>query len=158
MGTMRRNSPEYESARAILSRSGSGSGTRERISYCQDCMKVNVLSPLKDRIYLDENGDPIPPPPDAKNWRQCWQCGTIVGVYEAKTEAELTSLTEPSRNPFKFGKGTVMSGGESRKFDRSYNSQRKKQFKQDLEQHKEEDLKDALGKGARLVSFVETGC
>src|SRR6476660_9429121 len=105
MGTIRRNSPEYESAGAILSRSDTGK-TRERISYCQDCLKVNVLSPLKDRIYLDEDGkiDTRAPPPDSKYWKQCYHCGTIVGVYEAKTEAELTSLTEPSHNPFKFGR------------------------------------------------------
>ena len=130
MGMMRRNSPGYESAGAILSRPESGTGgPKERVSYCQDCLKVNVQSPLKDRIYLDENGkiDTNPPPPDSKNWRQCWTCSTIVGVYETKTEAELTSLTEPSHNPFKFGRA-VMSVGESRKFDRSCTTQRKKEI------------------------------
>lgn len=68
---------------------------KDKISYCQDCLNVKVLSPLRHRIYLDENGNITNPGPDAKNWRQCWTCGTIVGVYEAKQEAELTSLTEP---------------------------------------------------------------
>ena len=35
--------------------------------------------------------------------RQCWICGLIVGVYEAKQEVELETLTEPRDNPFKFG-------------------------------------------------------
>jgi len=114
MGVMRRNSLSYESAGAILSRPESGAGgPKERVSYCQDCLKVNVLSPLKDRIYLDENGkiDTKPPPPDSKSWRQCWTCGNVVGVYETKTEAELTSLTEPSHNTFKFGRGSIQAVG-----------------------------------------------
>ena len=29
---------------------------KEKISYCQDSLKVKILSPLKHRIYLDEYG------------------------------------------------------------------------------------------------------
>jgi len=78
-----------------------------------------------------------------------------VGVYEAKQEVELTSLTEPGDNPFKFGKGKVLSAGESRKFDRTGKTQRKRKLKQDLSQYKEEDIKEALRKGKKLVSYVE---
>jgi hypothetical protein len=45
--------------------------------------------------------------------------------------------------------------GESRKVDRSGRTQRKKKFKQDLEQYKEDDVKAALRKGKKLVTFVE---
>ena len=34
-------------------------------------------------------------------------------------------------------------------------TQRKKKFKQDLEQYKEEDIKAALRKGAKVISYVE---
>ena len=81
----------------------SGSGQKEKISYCQDCLKVKILSPLRNRIYLDENGNITNPQSDADKWRQCWTCGVIVGVYEAKQEVELDTLTEPRDNPFKFG-------------------------------------------------------
>jgi hypothetical protein len=75
---------------------------------------LRIISPLKHRIYLDENGNIVAnPPPDSKNWRQCWQCRTIVGVYEAKQEAEITSLTEPGDNPIKFGNSKVLASGES---------------------------------------------
>jgi hypothetical protein len=87
-------------------------------------------------------------------WKQCWTCGLIVGVYEAKPEVELDTLTEPRDNPFKFKSGQVETG-ESRKVDRSGRTQRKKKFKQDLEQYKEEDIKAALKKGAKLVSDQE---
>ena len=97
MGTIRR------SGRDNVLISGSGSGHKEKISYCEDCLKVKVLSPLRHRIYLDENGKITNPGPDADKWRQCWTCGVIVGVYEAKPEVELDTLTEPRDNPFNLG-------------------------------------------------------
>ena len=34
-----------------------GSGNdKEKVSYCEDCLKVKILSPLRNRIYLDEDG------------------------------------------------------------------------------------------------------
>jgi hypothetical protein len=78
-----------------------------------------------------------------------------VGVYEAKQEADIETLTEPRDNPFKFNKGEVRSG-ESRKFDRTERTQRKKKFKQDLEQYKEQDITEALRKGAKLISYQES--
>lgn len=62
---------------------------------------------------------------------------------------ELDTLTEPRDNPFKF-KGGQVETEESRKFDRSGRTQRKKKFKQDLEKYKEQDIKDALRKDAKL--------
>lgn len=84
-------------------------------------------------------------------WLQCHDCGTIYPRYEAKQEVELDTLAEPRNNPFKFG-STPVRTGESRKFDRSGRTQRKKKFKQDLEHYKEEDIKQALRKGSKLVS------
>jgi hypothetical protein len=133
----------------------SGSGRKDKISYCEECLKVKILSPLKHRIYLDENGKIANPGPDANKWKQCWTCGLIVGVYEAKQEAELDTLTEPRDNPFKF-KGGEVSTGESRKFDRTGKTQHKRKFKQDLEQYKEEDIKAAVRKGAKVISYTET--
>jgi hypothetical protein len=85
--------------------------------------------------------------------QQCWQCGLIVGVYEAKQEVELDTLTEPRENPFKFGGSSQVMTGESRKVDRSGKTQRKRQLKQDLEQYKEEDVKEALRKGKKLINY-----
>jgi hypothetical protein len=134
----------------------SGSGKKkEKISYCQDCEKVKILSPLRNRIYLDENGKIMAPAADSKSWRQCWTCGVVVPVHEAKLEPELDTITEPRKNPFKFNSGTEVMAEESRKFDRSGKTQRKRKLKQDLEQYKEEDIKQALRKGSKLVSYVE---
>ena len=130
----------------------SGRPDKEKISYCQDCEKVKILSPLRNRIYLDDDGKITNPAPDANKWKQCWTCGLIVGVYEAKLEVELDTITKPRNNPFKFGNPEV-STEESRKFDRSGKTQHKRKFKQDLEQYKEEDVKEALRKGKKLISY-----
>ena len=132
----------------------SGSGQKDKISYCEECLKVKILSPLKHRIYLDESGKITNPAPDSNKWKQCWTCGVIVGVYEAKPEVELDTLTEPRSNPFKFKSGEVQTE-ESRKVDRSGRTQRKRKLKQDVEQYKEQDIKDALRKGQKLVSYHE---
>lgn len=128
---------------------------KERVSYCEECLKVKVLSPLKHRIYLDDEGKITSPGHDANKWRQCWTCGLIVGVYEAKPEVELDTLTKPRDNPFKFKSGEVQTG-ESRKYDRTGKTQHKRKLKQDLEQYKEEDIKEALRKGKKLVNYHES--
>lgn len=129
---------------------------QEELAYCQRCLEMaNVRSKLGNRIYLPDEFGKIVIPPDADKWRQCHRCGTIYPRYEAKQEAELTSLAEPSDNPFKFNSSSVMSVGETRKFDRTGKTQRKKKFKQDLSQYKEEDIKAALRKGAKLISYEE---
>src|SRR6476619_244809 len=83
---------------------------KEKIAYCQDCWKFDIFSPLRNRIYLDENDKITNPGPDAEKWKQCWTCGLIVGVYEAKPEVELETLAEPRNNPFKFKSGQVETG------------------------------------------------
>jgi len=125
---------------------------KDKVSYCQDCLIVKILSPLNHRIYLDENGKIANPGPDADKWRQCWTCGLIVAVHEVKIEAGLDTITEPRRKPFKNNNEIITE--ESRKF-RTGNAYKKKKFKQDLEQYKEEDIKQALRKGSKLVSYVE---
>jgi hypothetical protein len=63
---------------------------------------ANIRSKLGNRVYLPDSSGQINIPPDYDQWRQCHLCGSIYARYEAKQEAELTSLTEPGDNPFKF--------------------------------------------------------
>jgi hypothetical protein len=130
---------------------------QEEIAYCHRCLEMaNVRSKLGNRIYLPDEFGIIVTPPDADKWRQCHKCGTIYPKYEAKQEADIVTLTEPRDNPFKFGNGHVRGVGETRKFDRTGKRQHKKQFKQDLTQYKEEDIKDALRKGSKIISYHES--
>ena len=133
----------------------SGSSDKEKVSYCQNCLNAKTLSPLRNRIYLDEDGKITNPGPDSNKWKQCWTCSLIVGVYEAKPEVELDTLTEPRSNPFKFKTGENIMTGESRKVDRTGKTQRKRKLKQDLEQYKDEEVKEALRKGNTLISYQE---
>ena len=126
---------------------------KEKVSYCDDCLKVKILSPLRNRLYLDENGNITSPAPDSKSWKQCWTCGLIVPIFEVKIEAGLDAITESRKNPFKNENEIVTE--ESRKF-RTGNTYKKKKFKQDLEQYKEEDIKQALKKGQNLISYHES--
>jgi hypothetical protein len=82
------------------------------------------------------------------------ECGVIVGVYEAKQEVELDTLTELRDNPFNFSNGKSHTA-ESRKIDKRCRTQRKGKFKQDLSEYKEEDIKQALRKGSTLISCTE---
>ena len=65
---------------------------------------------------------------------------------------ERTFIPTNPTSPFKNNNEVVTE--ESRKF-RTGNSYKKKQFKQDLEQYKEEDVKEVLRKGKTLISYVE---
>jgi hypothetical protein len=111
----------------------------------------------KNYTDLDDDGKIANPAADADKWRQCWTCGVIVGVNEAKQEVELDTLTQPRNNPFKFGNsGNQVMTGESRKFDKTGKTQRKRKLKQDLSEYKEEDVKEAIRKGSKLVSYTES--
>jgi hypothetical protein len=73
-------------------------------------------------------------PLDEDKWCQCHRCVKIYPRYEAKQQAELTSLTEPGDNPSKFGNSKVLVVGDNRRFDRTGRMQRKRKFKKDLTQ------------------------
>jgi hypothetical protein len=116
---------------------------------------ANVRSKLGNRIYFPDSNGQIVIPPDDDKFRQCHRCGKIYGRYEAKQEGKLDDFTETTDNPFNFGEGKIVTVDDNRKFDRTGRTQRKRRFKQDLSQYKEKDIKDALRKGAKLVSYEE---
>jgi hypothetical protein len=155
MGVMRRTSDSNIGLVTFRSRSSS----KTRISWCAKCAKVGINSPLKHRIYTNEDGSIAQvPPPDSKNWKQCWTCGEIVGVYAAQQEADIETLTEPMTNPFNNVSSSSERAEQPIRLDESRLAKhRKKKFKDDLSsQYKEQDIKDALRKGQKLVSYVET--
>lgn len=47
----------------------------EDIMFCEQCQKNGTVSKLKERLYLDDKGKALPPPPDASDFVQCWECG-----------------------------------------------------------------------------------
>jgi len=99
-----------------------------------------------------ENGKITNPVPDHDLWRQCWTCGIIVADNETKQEPELASLVKPGGK----SKRRLIAVDEDRKFDKTGKTQHKRKIKQDLEQYKEGDVKEALRKGKTLISYIET--
>jgi hypothetical protein len=147
---IRRLADKYSGAGVVYSEK-----SQEEIAYCQRCLDIaNVCSKLGNKIYLPDEFGNITIPPDDNKWRQCHRCGKIYPRYDVKQEGKLDDFTETTDNPFDFGNSKVFAG-ESRKFDRTGRTQRKRKFKQDLSQYKEGDIKDALRKGAELISYEE---
>ena len=129
-----------------------GRPEKEKDSWCQRCLNAaGVFSHLKNRIYLDEEGKPTTPGPDADKWVQCWRCGDIIPVFAAKQEAQIVTLTEPTDNPF--DKSEVMGiGGKKDRVKRL----RQRGKKQDLSYIKEDDVRRAVAKGATLIEYHES--
>ena len=149
-----------DSNSAVITFSSSSSKKDSR-SWCANCAKIGINSPLKHRIYLDKQGNITAPESDAKQWRQCHMCGNIVPVYEAKVEADIETLTEPTTNPFNnhsrdnSSEGSEQIDDNDDEYGKRLKTHRNKKHKQDLEQYKEHDIKDALRKGQKLLSYSE---
>jgi hypothetical protein len=152
MGVMRRTS---DSNSAVITFGSSSDNKNDSRSWCPSCAKVGINSPLRSRIYLDEQGKITSPGPDSKNWRQCHLCGEIVGVYEAKVEADIETLAEPRPTAFNNLSSSEQAEEPIQPEESRLAKHRKKKHKQDLEQYKEQDIKDALRKGKKLVSYAE---
>ena len=120
----------------------------EKISYCKECLKFGFSVPLKNRIYQNE-----PMPVDHENWLQCYECGTIVPVYEIEKEASIKDVIETSDNPFDIG--TSILGIDSKTSIGGKNARKKRDRQKQLDEIKETDLKADLAKGNTLISYSE---
>ncbi len=70
----------------------------DKIRYCESCKDNGYLVRLKKRLYfkIDKTGkqEATEPDSDAENFRQCWRCGEIVKVKDAKIEGSLSDVIE----------------------------------------------------------------
>ena len=121
----------------------------EKFSYCKECLKFGFSVPLKNRIYPE--GQPIPA--DHENWLQCYECGTIVPVYEIEKESRLKDVVETTDNPFDTGKDFL--GIDSRTSIGGKNARKKRDRQKALDDIKDENLKAELAKGNTLLSYTE---
>ena len=141
----RREGGDYHAVGIIGSRP-----EKEKDSWCQRCLNAaGVFSPLKNRIYLDENGKPTKPGPDPEAWVQCWRCGNIIPVFAPKQEAQIVTITEPA-NPF--DKSEVMGIGGKRERVKRLRGKKKP----DLSYIKEDDVRRAVAKGETLIEYHES--
>lgn len=115
----------------------------EIVSYCKHCIKFGFQVRLKNRIYPDNQPIPV----DHENYRQCYECGSIVPIYELEKESSIKDVVETSDNPFDQGKEFL--GIDSRK------ARKKKQRDKQFEDINDENAKAELAKGNTLLSYSE---
>lgn len=98
----------------------------ENNPYCPNCREIGKISRLKERLYMDENGKRSPPPPDADDWLQCWKCGLIIPIREAKMQGKISGISgvELIDNPYDFNKKFITGLGNKK--DRYLKLQKRK--------------------------------
>jgi hypothetical protein len=121
----------------------------EKISYCKECLKFGLSVPLKNRIY--PNNEQIPS--DSDQFKQCYECGLIVPVYEIEKEASIKDVVETTDNPF--DNGVSFLGIDSRTSIRGKNARKKRDRQRELEDIKDDEVKRELSKGNTLISYTE---
>jgi hypothetical protein len=115
-------------------------------SYCKECLKFGFFVPLKNRIYSDSESIPV----DYDQWRQCYECGSIVPIYHLEKEAMIKDVVEIVENSFDVGKSFL--GIDSRKVRRK--ARKKKETFGDIN---DPDLKRELASSQiKLISYTES--
>ncbi|HJR84092.1 MAG TPA: hypothetical protein VJ772_01860 [Nitrososphaeraceae archaeon] len=117
---------------------------KEEVRYCKRCLEFNVYSPLKNRLY-DNNQVEI----DHENWLQCHYCGSIYAINEVQREAEIKDVIEKIDNASEISKNQFLGVNPRRKKNRL------EQLEEEYEDIKERELKNALRKGHTLLSYNE---
>jgi hypothetical protein len=110
---------------------------REELMFCSTCAANGVMSKLKQRLYLDDKGKLLPPPPDSEDWLQCWECGLVLPAREVKKQGTISGISgvETAENPF--DNKSVILGNDSK--NRYQKLKKKKDRDPDPEVQKELD-------------------
>lgn len=120
--------------------------------YCPYCEEKGIRDQstiLGDRKYLPD--EPIDS--DAKDWKQCYLCGkTIHKVHEPPDEPELISTIDELASPYEQSSGRI-GGIDKRKLGKRSNNKREKSK---INLIKDEEVREALRKGAKLLNYSET--
>ena len=120
----------------------------DMVSLCPQCQEFKIKSMMGPRLYVDEQGNVIPPKADAHMWRQCGRCGYILPIYNLKREGRLTSQLTPSTDPFR-DKGQPKAISPKGRL-----GQKKK--KDEWEFIEDADVRQELRQGAELISFSQS--
>lgn len=99
------------------------SDDNEQISYCKNCLNYGFRVRLKNRIYPDDLQIPV----DHENYLQCYECGTVVPVYEVEKEVTIKDVVETVDNPF--DNGVTFLGIDTRSMG---NKRKQKERQQEL--------------------------
>ena len=116
---------------------------KEEVRYCKRCLEFNVHSPLKNRLY-ENNQVEI----DHENWLQCHHCGSIFAVNEVMREATIKDVIEKIDNPHEISKNQFLGVNPRRKKNRL-------EQEDEYEEIKERELVAELRNGSELISYSE---
>jgi len=131
----------------------------EKEGYCQQCINAGVKSPLQKRMYrFNEKTKQVEiiTDSDQEKFRQCYNCGDVVPVYEVKLEPKIEDFIETSDNPFDSIKSdtmTTLRQTSSQSLKNKYNPI-KRQYKQKRDQidsEKDPEIQQMLFNGAEII-------
>jgi hypothetical protein len=115
---------------------------KEEVRYCKRCLEFNVYSPLKNRLYENNQAEI-----DHENWLQCYSCGSIYSINEVQKEPMIKDIIEKIDNAHEMSKNQFL-GFNPRK--------RRNRLEQDeYEDIKEPELRAQLRSGSTLIEYSE---
>jgi hypothetical protein len=140
--TIRRYDKNYHSVGMVID----NSEDEEDIMFCEQCQKNGTVSKLKERLYLDDKGKALPPPPDASDFVQCWECGLVVPLRKAKKQGKISGIQgiEILDNPYDYGKSQILGNDSKHRYQRL----RKRQAK-----HPDKEVQKLIDDGFELKSY-----
>ena len=117
--------------------------------FCSTCAAVGKLSRLRERIYLDDKGKLLPPPPN-NDFLQCWNCGLVIPLREAQLVGKIAGVqgVEPIENPNDIKKSILG-------VDSKYRYQRLQKRKN---RHEDKEVQAELDKGNLVLRTIRLQC
>lgn len=116
---------------------------KEEVRYCKRCLEFNVYSPLRNRLY-ENNQVEI----DHENWLQCYSCGFIYAVNEVQREATIKDVVEKIDDAHEIAKNQFLGVNPRKKRNRL-------KQEDEYEDIKEPELKAELRNGSELIDYSE---
>jgi hypothetical protein len=144
--------------------SGTTSQPKAMPYYCPHCLTLGLKGPdyvLQPRIYALKAGEAIPS--DADRWLQCYVCGTPVPKHDVPQLGTLTTDVETIYSKFPLVENALPDAriaeqpGKPDKHERGFNPRRiKLGTDAKIDEIKDQDLKNELKRGAKLLNYTET--
>ena len=132
-----------------------GEDQKEETAFCESCRQIGILSKLEKRLWvfntntkeLERVNDE-----DRENFRQCYNCGDTVPIYEVKKEAKISDFVETSDDPFDNHPGNMETFG--RPPSESVAVGLKKKYKRKT--HKDPEIQEFLDRGDQVENINES--
>jgi len=144
--------PGIRTPSGVSAISGDGSDTvKEDISYCESCFKVAIKSVLQKRLWvfntetkeIEQVADE-----DKDRFRQCYNCGDVVPIYEVKKEAKISDFVETTDDPFDNNPGQMETLGKT-----PSQSVGLKKYKYKRKTHKDPEIQEFLDQGKEVQNI-----